>query len=251
MFVDNVLPDRLPQSQSFVGLHRELCFVAAWPDRKPGYWAIHAKELGMMVHAHRLVVMLLVGPLSRGDMVLHRCGNADCHNPNHMNPAGDAENRRDMLLHAATRGKQGPRSLEYQLSNGKVLMPEPLILSCEPSRLAATFQGFSPGHCYCPDWLHPTYDGYLQLCESTYSGKLVGAHRKVYMLFNGPLNRYEIVSHRCGNKRCLNPYHLVISGLHADRLEFDLKHDRRFRPGVHRHTILRYRTAQQQLPDTP
>ncbi|MFG6415500.1 HNH endonuclease [Roseateles sp. DC23W] len=108
-------------------------------------------------------------------------------------------------------------------------MPQPLVLSAEDSHLPASFGGFKPGECVHCDWLHSTHDGYQQVHETSMSGEVVGAHRKVYALFNGPLGKYDIVSHACGDRTCLNPYHLFISGRHPCPRDFDFAHDKRFR----------------------
>lgn len=208
---------------NFVGLHPELCYVALWYDSHE-YRPIQAKEANQMMHAHRMVVALLIGNLASGDMVLHRCGVADCINPYHLYVGGSAENRRDEALHKPTRGQTGPYSLTYP----SVSMPQPLVLSQEISRITKSFAGFSPTKCFIADWLPSTSDGYRQLCASEFSGELVGAHRKIYKLFVGPIDRYEIVSHTCGNKHtCLNPYHMRITGRQKSHRDFDFEHDKR------------------------
>lgn len=214
----------------FVGVHPELCFAPTWLSRaRRGYATLTAKEFRGTMHAHRLVVMLLLGPIRDDGMALHRCGNAACHNPYHLYVGGDEENRRDKLLHQRADPRWGKLGLTRPVGQHHVHMPHPLALSEEPSHLAMSFGGFTPGKCFHCDWLHPTSDGFRQLCETDLSGEVVGAHRKVYQLFNGPLDRYDILSHTCGDATCLNPFHLVISGCQAFPRDFDVKHDKRFR----------------------
>lgn len=210
----------------FIGLHPELCYVVRGLDL-PKYRCIQVKEANQTMHAHRLVVALLIGKLApSGDMALHRCGVAHCINPYHLYVGGTAENSRDEAKHKPTRGQTGPNELTYPL----VYMPEPLVLSQEISRITKSFAGFSPTKCFFADWLPSTSDGYRQLCASEFSGELVGAHRKIYELFIGPIGRYDIVSHTCGNKHtCLNPYHVRLSGQQKSHRDFDFKHDKRFK----------------------
>lgn len=93
-----------PRDSRFLGVSEELCFVANWLPRGPhGYASLLAKEFNRPVGAHRLVVRLLVGTLKVKDMVLHRCGNSQCHNPYHLYVGGDVENHRDKLLHRDAR----------------------------------------------------------------------------------------------------------------------------------------------------
>lgn len=208
---------------NFVGLHPDLCYVALWCDSKE-YRCILVKEANQTMHAHRLVAALLIGNVSSSDMVLHRCGVAGCINPHHLYLGGSVENRRDEVLHKPTRGKTGPYGQTYP----SVSMPQPLVLSKEISRIPKSFTGFSPTQCFFADWLPSTPDGYRQLCASEFSGELVGAHRKIYEMFVGPLDRYDIVGHTCRNKHtCLNPYHMRIVGRHKFSRDFDAKHDKR------------------------
>jgi len=209
---------------SFVGLDPNLCFIPQWCKyTEPGYHHFYVKEGDESMPAHRLVFALLVGELTSDDFVLHRCGVARCRNLYHLYAGGPTENRLDRLLHNDTRGQSGSNGLIFP----SVHMPEPLVLSQQPSRIDRPFAGFSPDKCFFADWLPSTFDGYRQLCVSEYSGKLVGAHRKIYKLFVGPLDRYDIVSHTCGNElTCLNPYHMCITG-EEDHRDFDAKHDKR------------------------
>lgn len=214
----------------FFGIYPELCFVPSWLSQdKRGYVTFNARDLRGTVHAHRLVVMLLIGPLAFGDLVLHRCGNASCYNPFHLYGGGDAENRRDTVLHQQADRRWGPLGLTFRRGDEAVFMPHPLVLSAEDSRLAASFRRFTPGECVHCEWLYPTRDGYVQLGESSMSGDVVGAHRKVYALFNGPLTKYDLVGHACGDRTCVNPYHLFILGRHPSPRDFDFAHDGRFR----------------------
>lgn len=224
------LPAAEQRKACFFGIHPELCFVPSWlPRTKSGYATLTARDFRGTVSAHRLAFMLLVRPLGYGDMALHRCGNASCYNPYHLYVGGNDENRRDKVLHQQADRLWGPLGLSYRRGEDTVFMPQPLVLSAEDSHLPVSFGGFKPGECVHCDWLHSTHDGYQQVHETSMSGEVVGAHRKVYALFNGRLGKYDIVSHACGDRTCLNPYHLFISGRHPSPQDFDFAHDKRFR----------------------
>lgn len=223
-------PTAEQREAGFFGIYQELCFVPSWlPQNKSGYVSLNARDLRGTVHAHRLVVKLLIGPIAVGYSVLHRCGNASCYNPWHLYVGRDAENRRDTVLHQQADRRWGPLGLTFRRGDEAVFMPQPLVLSDEDSQLPACFRRFTPGECAHCDWLYPTHDGYRQLRETSMSGDVVGAHRKVYSLFNGPLGKYDIVGHACGDRTCVNPYHLFISGRHPSPRDFDFANDGRFR----------------------
>lgn len=222
--------DTRPHS-SFVGIHQELCFSPSWLHRaSKGYASIGAKELGKAgtAPAHRMVAMLLLGQLFPGDSVLHRCGNRKCHNPYHLYIGGDAENKRDAKLHRTSGQLWGNLYQTCGFGTHIVEMQQPLVLSTETCRRSLKFKGFTPCACFHVDWLAATTDGYPQLHGHQLPADIAGAHRKIYQLFCGPIDRYDMVGHRCGDPTCLNPYHLIIVG-RADIGEWNLKYDKRFK----------------------
>lgn len=223
--------DTQPRSY-FVGIQQTLCFSPSWLHQScKGYASIGAKELTKAgtAPAHRIVAMLLLGQLFDGDCVLHRCGNRKCHNPYHLYIGGDAENQRDAKLHNTSGPRWGHPQQSYCGGNHSVVMQQPLVLSTETCRRSSKFKGFTPNMCFHVDWLAETTDGYPQLPGyQQLSGDIAGAHRKIYELFCGPIDKYDIVGHQCGDATCLNPYHLTITG-RADIGEWNLKYDKRFK----------------------
>lgn len=225
------LPIQRQHHPHFVGLHRELCFAPSWLYQScKSYASLSAKELGRAGTApvHRIVAMLLLGQLFEDDWVLHRCGNCKCHNPYHLYIGGAAENNRDAKLHRTSGLRWGNLHQTYHYGSHTVEMRQPLVLSTETCRISSTFEGFSPGACFHVSWLAITTDGYPQLHGKSLSGEIVGAHRKMYQLFCGSIDRYDMVEHRCGDPTCLNPYHLTVTR-RADIGEWNLKYDKRFK----------------------
>ncbi|CAM5544913.1 hypothetical protein ECAE60S_04277 [Eoetvoesiella caeni] len=214
--------------EPFIGLNRELCFASTWLRiANTGYPLMYIKELGRDLNAHRLAVMLMIGPVTRGDMVLHRCGDRRCYNPFHLYVGGHEENLRDKILHKQA-GATGGSLVDIELAEGvEVLRPRPVALSTEVSRLLVEFEGLEPDKCHHADWLTATDDGFRQLIDTRWPGDVVGAQRKIYELYIGKLGVYDIVSHTCGDLTCLNPYHLFCAGQQRCRASFDLKRDKR------------------------
>lgn len=210
----------------FEGFSDELCFIPSWrKTNNAGYHYISAKEFSKTktVAGHRLVMELLLGPFDAS--VLHRCGNASCLNPYHLYVGDDEKNSRDRALHEAARNSKTNESSALGAGHW-VLKPKPVALSQEESHITSKFSGFLPTRCFFAHWLYFTFDGYPQLCESDHPGSIVGAHRKIYQLFNGPLDSCDILMHACRNKHCLNPYHIMKSGK-EDVDDWNFMHDKR------------------------
>jgi len=211
--------------QPFAGLPVGRCFVTMWRSVSE-YWLVYAQEYERCVLAHRMAVMLLVGNLDSQHLVLHRCGNPRCHHPNHLYVGGHGENQRDKILHQLSKDRADKFAMPARSDGVQIFTPKPLPLSREVSLLPA-FSGFFPDDCFLATWLPPANDGYCHLTESSFSGTVVGAHRRSYLLFNGPLDKYDIVEHTCGDNKCLNPYHLFKSGRQQSIRDFNVKHDKR------------------------
>ncbi len=210
----------------FIGLSSEFCFVPKWMKRnEAGYHVLYIDEIRESKLAHRLVTMLMLGRLPFNGMVLHRCGDPGCYNPYHLYVGGGDENRRDKELHRLARATAGRPAVARKY--GDVFMPRPVALSTEASWLTEEFRGVAPEQCFHSEWLTPTEDGHLQLTRTKWSGEAAGAHRKIFSLFIGPLNKYDIISHLCGDSLCLNPYHLFRSGQQKCKETFDFEHDLR------------------------
>lgn len=214
---------------NFLGFSKSACFIPTWLNRAPnGYTSLSVKKtIGSYTqNGHRLVARLLIGTLSAGDSVLHRCGVHACCNPFHLYIGGTAENLRDERHHSAARQNIHAAQSPLANTNDGAYQPTHLPLSEEVSRLGE-FAGFSPHECTLSPWLPPTVDNYVQLENTDVCGEVSGAHRLIYKLFLGPLDKYDVVKHSCSNTRCINPFHLVYAGKQANPREFDFRHDKR------------------------
>jgi len=65
---------------------------------KTGYGKFRTADSRRMLKAHRFAYKLLVGPIPTGLLVLHRCDNPPCCNPEHLYVGTHAENMRDAVL---------------------------------------------------------------------------------------------------------------------------------------------------------
>lgn len=221
--------DECKDHHSFAGLYRELCFSPRWLYRNcQGYASISAKELGKSktIPSHRLVAELFIGRQRADDSVLHRCGNAQCHNPYHLYFGSAQDNVSDTRLHNETEPRWGHLHQSYFFGDHEVEMRHPLVLSKNAGRSALQFKGFSPVECFHIDGLAKTSDGYPQLHGEQLASQVAGLHRKIYMLFRGRIDRYDVVRHLCGDMNCLNPYHLTVTA-REKKDDWDRKNDKR------------------------
>lgn len=64
--------------------------------------------------------------------------------------------------------------------------------------------------CIVINRLPLTHDGYPVLCFGKNGSQKSLAARLAYRLFVGEVMHWQVVSHRCGNKSCINPSHLYV-----------------------------------------
>src|SRR5689334_21575232 len=91
-----------------------------WPWRRSRQASGHGyfRLFGRVEKAHRAAWMLLVGPISDGAWVLHKCDNPPCVNPAHLYLGTPIENVRDMVDRG--RAKFGERGT---LARKKIELP--------------------------------------------------------------------------------------------------------------------------------
>ena len=81
------------------------------------------------------------------------------------------------------------------------------------TRPHSSFVGIHQELCFSPSWLHRASKGYASIgAKELGKAGTAPAHRMVAMLLLGQLFPGDSVLHRCGNRKCHNPYHLYIGG---------------------------------------
>jgi len=81
----------------------------------------------------------------------------------------------------------------------------------------------------CWNWTAAlTTGGYGQIVDTTvdngglFKGKQFAAHRLSYELAYGQVPEGLVIDHQCGNRRCVNPQHLVATSLHINAVRSQL-----------------------------
>lgn len=105
---------------------------------KAGYGKIHRKDFGGRVRTllvHRVMWWLTHGPIPKGKVVMHRCDNPSCCNPDHLELGTHLQNVRDCLIRGRIRC--GEKSHRAKLTRAQAL--EALRSPLAASRIAAKF----------------------------------------------------------------------------------------------------------------
>ena len=80
----------------------------------------------------------------------------------------------------------------------------------------------------CWNWISTKSRGYGQFRDN---GKYVGAHRFSYRLWVGPIPEGECVLHKCDNRSCVNPKHLILGSYQDNYDDMILKGRQNFLRG--------------------
>jgi hypothetical protein len=88
---------------------------------------------------HRLVYVLINGPISRADEVLHSCDNSICAEPSHLSKGSHAQNMQEAS--ERKRFKVGENHRSARLTNCEVSVIKKLLaLNVRPTRIAQIFE---------------------------------------------------------------------------------------------------------------
>lgn len=79
------------------------------------------KHQGRMIQAHHLSYIGFTGGIPTGMMVLHRCDNRKCVNPNHLFIGSHKDNMKDMVLKNRSNKPHGCRNPQSKLSESAVV----------------------------------------------------------------------------------------------------------------------------------
>lgn len=216
------------------------CWLWIGSIRSNGYGQIFvgkkSDKSNYPAQAHRVSYTLFRGPIPKGMVLDHKCRNKVCVNPDHLDPVSNAENvrRGNPGMHmkyksaAATACRNGhPRTSENtyrRQQDGAIVCKD-----CVHDRKIALQQrkGQSASrwvriqgtplerfryHIVIRDddqcWL---YQGTLRAGYGQFwnKNKLVQAHRFSYEMLVGPIPPGAKIIHKCENRDCCNPSHLL------------------------------------------
>lgn len=168
---------------------------------------------GRTVLAHRYAWELVNGPIPKGLVIWHACGNFACVWPDHLEALPRSEQRlRSKRATTPERFWQRVEKLPDPSHPTTAQSPSETKSSTEATqatdeRIARTAQEQAEGLGGCWIWqgsISPWGYGQIAL-----RGKHATAHRYAYTITYGPLPDEVKLLHCCGNPRCVRPDHLM------------------------------------------
>lgn len=97
--------------------------------------------LGRGVYAHRLIYKLCIGDVSKNNLVMHKCDNPKCINPNHLKLGSQADNMKDCYVKG--RSKLKPQSFKKEKNPQAKLIQSQIIKIKEMLNLGCTQQSIA------------------------------------------------------------------------------------------------------------
>jgi hypothetical protein len=94
------------------------CLIWAGAKNDKGYG--YVRIAGKVSRVHRLVASIAYGPISKGDVVMHRCDNPSCYRVEHLAVGSQKDNIRDMILKGRS-GFVGERNQHAKLTKEDVI----------------------------------------------------------------------------------------------------------------------------------
>lgn len=109
----------------------------SWKHKKGyGYFAFNKNEM----YAHRVSYIIFYNTLiPKGKVILHKCDNTGCVNPDHLSMGTQSDNMKDMAL--KKRGKNGnsykthcSRNHEYSIENTRISKNKRYCKTCDKEK---------------------------------------------------------------------------------------------------------------------
>ena len=94
------------------------CWIWTGGAGSHGYGHIYA---GKHLRVHRAAYEVFVGPIPKGQIVLHSCDNPLCFNPKHLSVGTSKMNSQDMVAKGRNRNMTGVSNCNAKLSDHEVL----------------------------------------------------------------------------------------------------------------------------------
>jgi hypothetical protein len=119
------------------------CWLWTGAVSAKGYGVFHDSSEEGDRSAHRKAWLLCVGPIPAGMMVLHRCDNPPCVNPDHLFLGTPSDNSADMVRKG--RSAKGVHHSQAKLTDAQVVEMRIRYGAGEPLSSVAASLGINPG----------------------------------------------------------------------------------------------------------
>ncbi|SMP32881.1 HNH endonuclease [Laceyella tengchongensis] len=175
---------------------------------------------GKETYIHRAVYEHYYGEIPKGFVIRHLCDFGGCINIEHMELGTQKDNVQDMIKSGRTRGKVNSFEKIQPDFSFKVNNDSPFH-----KHMTIDVKINEVTRCWEVVNRVPTPDGYFRVADGF-------AHRFMYKKFHGDIPKGYVVRHKCHNRACVAPHHLVI-GTPKDNVEDKVKSGRQLKGSTH------------------
>lgn len=190
-------PSPVPLSERYKVDPKTGCWI--WQGSKARHGYGNMKWKGRTVHAHRAYYEHYKEPIPQGLHIDHLCNNKSCVNPEHL----EAVTIKTNVQRSWNRTHCDSCSCEPYKVVGSTVTRQPRDPEAKKKWLLSSHEVRPDGCWHWTGGIRP--DGYGRL---KWKNQSTVAHRVIYEVLYGSVDKKDVIDHLCNNRSCVNPDHL-------------------------------------------